>query len=306
MSAPYTSPPPYSEAVHPQPNQYDNLGYSPMNDPMSPAMVAAIGRPSAAMSGNVYNESTAYTDFAESDHNTTEAGESSFGNSFLDKAIRRAFIRKVYMILLAQMSVTVAVIAIFIFVPAIGDWIIENIWFYGLSYAVFIVTYLVLVCVPSVRRKHPGNLVCLSVFTIATAFMLATISSFHSTTIVLIAIGVTAVVCLSISLFAMQTKIDFTLTAGLLFTFVLIVMLFGLCTVITQFALQHPMPIMNNVYGALLALLFAWFLVFDTQTIIGGKKIELSPEEYIFGALQLYMDIINLFLIILSFLGRSK
>ncbi|KAH9519235.1 hypothetical protein Btru_075017 [Bulinus truncatus] len=41
--------------------------------------------------------------------------------------------------------------------------------------------------------------------------MTATISSFHSTEIVLIAAGITAAICLSISLFAIQTKIDFTM-----------------------------------------------------------------------------------------------
>ena len=47
------------------------------------------------------------------------------------------------------------------------------------------------------------------------------------------------------------------------------------------------------------------FLAYDTQMLIGGRKYELSPEEYIFGALQLYLDIVYLFLIILSFFGKS-
>ncbi len=47
------------------------------------------------------------------------------------------------------------------------------------------------------------------------------------------------------------------------------------------------------------------FLVYDTQMLVGGRKHELSPEEYIFGALQLYLDIVYLFLIILSLFGKS-
>jgi len=43
-------------------------------------------------------------------------------------------------------------------------------------------------------------------------------------------------------------------------------------------------------------------LVIDTQLIVGGRSsIQLSPEEYIAGALQLYIDIVYIFLIILSF-----
>ncbi len=40
--------------------------------------------------------------------------------------------------------------------------------------------------------------------------------------------------------------------------------------------------------------------------LMGGKKHELSPEEYIYGALQLYLDIVYIFLMILSLVGASK
>ena len=70
----------------------------------------------------------------------------------------------------------------------------------------------------------------------------------------------------------------------------------------------HPacFQILHCVYGALAALLFGMFLVYDTQMVMGGRKYELSPEEYIYGALQLYLDVVYLFIIILSFFGGSK
>ena len=47
--------------------------------------------------------------------------------------------------------------------------------------------------------------------------------------------------------------------------------------------------------------------MFDTQLMIGGQhKYSISPEEYIFAALNLYLDIINLFLFILSIIGQSR
>lgn len=46
------------------------------------------------------------------------------------------------------------------------------------------------------------------------------------------------------------------------------------------------------------------FLAFDTQMLMGGRKLELSPEEHIFAALQLYMDIVQIFLFLLRILGR--
>ena len=60
-------------------------------------------------------------------------------------------------------------------------------------------------------------------------------------------------------------------------------------------------------FGAAGALVFSLYLIYDTQIMMGGKhKYALSPEEYIFAALNLYLDIINLFLYILSIFGNSK
>ena len=60
-------------------------------------------------------------------------------------------------------------------------------------------------------------------------------------------------------------------------------------------------------FGAAGALVFSLYLVYDTQLMLGGKhKHALSPEEYIFAALNLYLDIVNLFLYILAIFGGSK
>lgn len=49
------------------------------------------------------------------------------------------------------------------------------------------------------------------------------------------------------------------------------------------------------------------YLVFDTQMMLGGNhKYSVSPEEYIFAALSLYVDIVNLFLMILQIVGYAN
>lgn len=45
----------------------------------------------------------------------------------------------------------------------------------------------------------------------------------------------------------------------------------------------------------------------DTQLILGGKhKYSISPEEYVFAALNLYLDIIGLFTMLLALIGLSR
>ncbi|XP_076437516.1 protein lifeguard 2-like isoform X2 [Babylonia areolata] len=227
-------------------------------------------------------------------------------SSFSDKAIRRAFIRKVYLILTAQLLVTVAFIAVFIFVEPVKDWVQnDGLWFYIAAYVTFLITYIVLVCCPSVRRNYPGNFICLGVFTVAFSYMTGTISSFHDTEIVLLAAGITAAVCISISIFAIQTKIDFTMCSGLLFALLMVLFFFGWACLITYYIWGYN-HILNCVYAGLGALVFALFLIYDTQMIMGGKKIELSPEEYIYGALQLYIDVVYIFLYLLALFGKSN
>lgn len=65
--------------------------------------------------------------------------------------------------------------------------------------------------------------------------------------------------------------------------------------------------VITLVYASLGALIFSIYLVYDTQLMMGGKhKYSISPEEYIFAALNLYLDIINIFLFILTIIGASR
>jgi len=239
---------------------------------------------------------------------TSGNDESWVGSSFSNKKIRQAFIRKVFLILMAQLSVTVGFICLFIFCEPLKLWVHSTgFWFYIAAYMTFLITYIVLVCCPSLRRASPGNFICLAIFTLALSWMAGTISSFHETEIVLIAIAITTAVCLSLAIFAIQSKIDFTMCSGLLFALTMVLFFFGLTVIIGgAFVSYESYFIMHCVYGGLAALLFSLFLVYDIQVVMGGGKYELSPEEYIFGALQIYLDIVYLFLIILSLMGGKK
>lgn len=44
----------------------------------------------------------------------------------------------------------------------------------------------------------------------------------------------------------------------------------------------------------------------DVQLIVGGRHSEIDPEEYVFAALEIYLDIINLFLFILQLIEMGR
>lgn len=99
----------------------------------------------------------------------------------------------------------------------------------------------------------------------------------------------------------MQTKWDFTAYGGILFVFLVILVVFTLIAIII------PNDTTLLVNAAIGALLFSGYLVYDTQLMLGGKhKYAISPEEYVFAALNLYLDVINLFLYIWSLIRRWR
>uniref|UniRef100_A0A3P8NNA9 Glutamate receptor, ionotropic, N-methyl D-aspartate-associated protein 1b (glutamate binding) n=1 Tax=Astatotilapia calliptera TaxID=8154 RepID=A0A3P8NNA9_ASTCA len=217
-----------------------------------------------------------------------------------NKTIRRAFIRKVFLVLTAQLMVTFAFVAVFTFVEQVKVFVAANMWTYLVSYIVFFVSICVISCCGNVRRRHPWNLVALSILTLSMSYMVGMIASFHETDSVIMAVGITAIVCFTVVIFSLQTKYDFTSCYGVLFVCLIVLIVFGfLCIFIRD-------KILHIVYAGLGALLFTCFLAVDTQMLLGNKELALSPEEYVFAALNLYTDIINIFLYILAIIGRAR
>lgn len=106
---------------------------------------------------------------------------------------------------------------------------------------------------------------------------------------------------IGLTIFALQTKWDFTVMGGILFAALFIFVVFSII------AMFMPGKITTLIFSSVGALLFSFYLVYDTQMMMGGThKYSISPEEYIFAALALFLDIINIFLYILSIIGASK
>ncbi|MED6291104.1 hypothetical protein CHARACLAT_020141, partial [Characodon lateralis] len=212
-------------------------GYPENAPPYSPPAPGFVD----TYSGNPYHSEEAPPAFSENQ---------DFDFGLDNKSIRRAFIRKVYLVLTAQLMVTFAFVAIFTFVKEVKVFVLRNTWTYFLSYAVFFVSVCVISCCGNVRRRHPWNLVALSVLTLSMSYMVGTIASFHKTESVIMAVGITAVVCFTVVIFSMQTKYDFTSCYGVLFVCLLVLIFFSILCIFLQNI------ILQIVYAGLGALLF--------------------------------------------------
>ncbi|XP_041955476.1 protein lifeguard 2-like [Alosa sapidissima] len=221
-----------------------------------------------------------------------------------DKNIRRVFIRKVYAILMIQLLVTLAIVSVFTFCDPVRGYIQAHPGWYWVSYAVFFVTYLTLSLCSGPRRQFPWNLIMLTIFTLSLSYMTGMLASYYNTKSVVLCLGITALVCLSVTVLSFQTKFDITSCQGVLFVFSMTMLIGGL---VLAFVLPMGyVPWLHAVYAALGAILFTMFLAFDTQLLMGNKRYALSPEEYIFATLNIYTDIIYIFSFFLQLSGTER
>jgi len=238
---------------------------------------------------------------SQDDSMASDGGDQGL-SGFSDKAIRRGFIRKVYGILLCQLVLTGAIIAVFMKVDPVRLYVRRNMWIFYAALVATIVCIISMVCCTSVRRKSPTNFIFLGIFTACEGILLGVVASQYETEAVLIAVCATAAVALALTLFAFQTKYDFTTCGGMLLVVLVIFVVAGL--------LMSFMPVNRYAFigiGCAGAIIFGLYLVYDTQLMMGGThKYSLSPEEYIFASLNLYLDIINLFLYILMIVGGAR
>lgn len=100
-------------------------------------------------------------------------------------------------------------------------------------------------------------------------------------------------------MYAIFTPNDFTTPFALLIAFFASIIMFGV------FAWTSWIPILHTLYCTLGCILFSFYLVIDTQSIVGGRRYELSMDDYVAGALLLYIDIIQIFIYLLSILGNN-
>ena len=140
----------------------------------------------------------------------------------------------------------------------------------------------------------------MTVIAIMMGCALGFVGAAYQTSVLVMIIGITALVVIALTVFACQTKIDFTPFSGGMIAILLTLIAIGIIAAVTGF---HWLIML---YAGLGTIVFSVYIVIDTQIIMGGRKLEINPEDYIFAVLMLYLDIINLFLMLIQLLGNSR
>lgn len=172
----------------------------------------------------------------------------------------------------------------------------------GITLAIFsLAIQCVLLCCVNVARKVPVNYILLSTFTFCFTFVVCFITSFYTANSVIMAAAMTAVMTATVTLYAVFTKTDFTVCGSLLY-----ILTAGLFMLVL-FSLFVTFPAWwEPVLSTILVVLYGIYLVYDVQIVVGGKRFELTLDDYVVGALRIYIDIVSIFLELLKLFGNRN
>ncbi|XP_033213861.1 protein lifeguard 3-like [Belonocnema kinseyi] len=212
---------------------------------------------------------------------------------FKNRKVRRKFIRNVFCVLSLLILFTIGIVSIFLFVSEAKVFLLQNWYLAWISMVIFLVVYFIIVFNESARRKYPYNWICLFLLTLSMSLMMSCISLTYRLEVVLSGGITTATITVIISFFATVCSFDLTKRIGL----VLIIGFGGvvLLFIVIPIYIFTAISALSIAIGVIGSLLISMYLYFDIQTIMGGREIELRPDEIVNAVTRLYVDILLLF-----------
>lgn len=217
------------------------------------------------------------------DYSTTQ------DNAYVQEGASVSFMKQTYQLLAASMIAAAAGAYVTIDYAAVVQ---QYKWF------IFGAELLVLFFGLRMTRGHAGaNLAMLFAFTFLTGVslvpLLASLIGMGQGAMIGNAFLMTSVLFGALSLFAINSKSDFSSWGKPLFITLIVVIVASL---VNYFILQSPM--MHIIITAGILLLFSIFTIYDTQNIANGAYD--SPVD---AAVSLYIDFLNMFTAMLQLLG---
>ena len=216
------------------------------------------------------------------DYTASEAGYAQEGASV-------SFMKKTYQLLAASMVAAAA--GAYVTMP-FAETVMQFKWI------IFGAELLILFFGLRMTRGHAGaNLAMLFAFTFLTGVslvpLLASLIGMGQGAMIGNAFLMTSVLFGALSMFAINSKSDFSSWGKPLFITLIVVIIASL---VNYFILQSPL--MHIVITAGILLLFSIFTIYDTQNIANGAYD--SPVD---AAVSLYIDFLNMFTAMLQLLG---
>ncbi len=204
---------------------------------------------------------------------------------------RMAFLRKVY-----------GLLSLSVFMAAAASWMTLNnetfLQTVAANYIIFIILqFAVIFFAFWARKKENLGIIALFSFTILTGITTAPVLLMYTGATITNAAFLTGITFAGLSFYTIRSKKDFSFMGGMLTTGLIILIVGGLLN-----AFLFKSTGFSFLYSAAGVFLFSGFIIYDTFNILNRYP----TDEYISATLSLYLDILNLFLMLLHLLGGSR
>lgn len=207
---------------------------------------------------------------------------------FRTRDSRVGFIRKVYSVFMAQMVTTICVTATIMTNYELQQYLFINAKLVtAVALGTSLVAVMSLVSHPSLRYKRPGNLVALGLHTLGQSVLLGVFCSFFNPKTVCLGTMHSLTAFLGITMYTFANpNYDLSMVQTLMYT-AMSCMSIGL--ILGSF---FHMPLVDNLWSGISAVLMATFVARDTQAIVRGQgRYNYGQKEYILASLALYQDL---------------
>jgi len=206
--------------------------------------------------------------------------------------VRNAFVLKVYSILSVQLLGTILMSATFMYNEAIKEWVQGSPWIF---FTALFGSLGVLFALQWKSESFPTNFYLLALWTAMESYTIGVMVTFFDQVAVLQALIITFGLFVGLTLFAVQSKYDFSSLAPFLLSALLLLVGFSFIQIFLPFGSD-----LELAYGIIGSIVFCGFILMDTHLLFN----RLSPDEYITASVNLYLDFINLFIMLLRIFAR--
>jgi len=187
-------------------------------------------------------------------------------------------------------------IGVFLFVPPLRNF--ANNFFFGVFFACLLVSIVLLIVLFCVRRIRIVNIITLTAFTVVFSIAIGMVTANYGLTLILQAAIITFAVTIFLSGLVIVTRAKLMWMGSLLCALLMVLIFTSLIGSLFSFVFRIS-PWWHMLVSGFAALLFSMFIAYDTSMMIHRY----ADDEAMMASVNLYLDIVNLFLALLSILG---
>mmetsp|Transcript_3831 Transcript_3831/g.8110 ORF Transcript_3831/g.8110 Transcript_3831/m.8110 type:complete len:288 (+) Transcript_3831:107-970(+) len=215
----------------------------------------------------------------------------------MKKTDRRNFVRKVLKLLILQFAILIGSQILMETIPDAREEINDQPWVALGCFFVSLIVLAVVFCRKNFAKRFPQNIIAMFIFTILSTYCILYVDSCYPPLVVLYA-GVTTLVLVGgLTAYSWKTKKDFTFKSSLFLNLSITLIFF--CV----FAALMRTNFVALILMSIVIICFGFYLIYDIQSIAGGRYEEISLDDYVIATMMLYIDVIVLFLAILKCCG---